>query len=120
MNKTSSLDRDGINKGDEFMKIDLPVTNLQNFSVLEKGSSSSVEKLPETKGFSEMLSEGMDRLNSGIQQADELAAGLAAGRDVDVPDAMIAITKEDISFRMFLQLRNKALSAYEEIMRLQF
>ena len=101
------------------MKIDLPATSFQEFSVPEKGSAASAEKPPETKGFSEMLSEGMDRLNSGIEQADELAARLSAGGDVDVSKAMIAITKADISFKMFLQLRNKALSAYEEIMRLQ-
>ena len=101
------------------MKIDMPATSFQDFSILEKGSPAPDAKLPETKGFSEMLSEGMDRLNSGIEKADELAASLAAGGHVDVPEAMIAVTKADISFKMFLQLRNKALSAYEEIMRLQ-
>ncbi len=101
------------------MKIDLPEAGFRDFSVSEKASAASAEKPPETKSFSEMVSEGMDRLNRGIEQADELAASLAAGGDVDVPDAMIAVTKADISFKMFLQLRNKALSAYEEIMRLQ-
>ena len=107
-------------KGERIMKIDMLTTNFQDFSVLEKGLSASAEKSPDTKSFSEMLSEGMDRLNNSIEQANEFAAGLAAVGDVDVAHAMIAITKADISFKMFLQIRNKALSAYEEIMRLQF
>ncbi len=102
------------------MKIDTSFPALGDFSspIGNAGQSSSVSE--KGREFSEMLQEGMDRLNSSIQRADELAAGLAAGEDVDVPDAMIAITKADISFKMFLQIRNKALSAYEEIMRLQF
>ncbi len=70
--------------------------------------------------FSKLLDQGLKRLNSKMKEADRLSLELAAGRDLDIPDVMLSITKADISFRMFVQLRNKALSAYEEIMRLQF
>ncbi len=102
------------------MKIDLPASGIQDSAVLvgKPGRFSRAEG--DEKGFSQMLKEGMDRVNTSLNKADELASGLAAGRDVDVPDAMIAITRAEISFKMFLQIRNKALSAYEEIMRLQF
>ncbi len=70
--------------------------------------------------FAKMVEKGIDKLNSQMAQADKLAAELAAGRELDIPEVMVQITKADISFRMFVQMRNKALSAYEEIMRLQF
>ncbi len=76
------------------------------------GSSSS--------DFPALIEKGLERLNSQMSQADRLAASLAAGKELDIPQVMIAISKADISFRMFVQMRNKALSAYEEIMRLQF
>jgi len=38
----------------------------------------------------------------------------------DIHEAMIDIEKANISFRLMMQVRNKLLSAYEEIMRMQF
>jgi len=70
--------------------------------------------------FSRLLDQGIEKLNSKMLEADRLSSELAAGKDLDIPEVMLSITKADISFRMFVQLRNKALSAYEEIMRLQF
>ncbi len=102
------------------MKIDAPASTFKN---LATGPTGSAEKADDSKAngeFSQLLEQGMEKLNGTINKADDMAQRLAAGEDVDVPDAMIAITKADISFKMFLQLRNKALSAYEEIMRLQF
>jgi len=102
------------------MKIDTASSAFPDLSVPAQGPGPKPSETGGEKEFSQMLQEGMDRLNASIQKADEQATGLAAGKDVDVPEAMISITKADISFKMFLQLRNKALSAYEEIMRLQF
>jgi len=70
--------------------------------------------------FSGLLGKMFESVNQSLQEADEMASRLAAGRDIDIPEAMIAINKADISFRLFVQIRNKALAAYEEIMRLQF
>ncbi len=70
--------------------------------------------------FYQMVQKGLDKLNNQMAEADKLAASLAAGKEMDIPEVMLAISKADISFRMFVQMRNKALSAYEEIMRLQF
>ena len=70
--------------------------------------------------FSGMVEKGLEKLNAQMTQADKMAARLAAGEEMDIPEVMLAITKADINFRLFVQMRNKALSAYEEIMRLQF
>ena len=102
------------------MKIDIPASDTQRLAQGDNVSESGRGKVKGGSSFSQMLSEGLDRLNSTMEHADRLAADLSAGGNVDVPDAMIAITKADVSFRMFLQVRNKALGAYEEIMRLQF
>ena len=48
-----------------------------------------------------------------------MAQQMAAGKPVNLADTMIAITKADLSFKLLLQVRNKALSAYDEIMRMQ-
>ncbi len=80
----------------------------------EKGHEDSVSQ------FSNLLESSIEKLNDKLQTAEKLAIDLASGKDVDLPMVMTEINKADLSFRMFLQIRNKALSAYEEIMRLQF
>lgn len=44
---------------------------------------------------------------------------LAVGDEKNVHETMLAIEKADLSFRLLLQVRNKLLGAYQEIMRLQ-
>ncbi len=72
----------------------------------------------EGKGFGEIFEQAFDRVNSDMVHADNMIQKMATGKDVDIAQTMIAISKADISFRMMLQVRNKALSAYEEIMRM--
>ncbi len=99
----------------------------QAISPLPKGGASTGTFEPQGAGakterptFSSMLEKGLEKLNAQMTHADDMAARLAAGEEMDIPEVMLEITKADINFRMFVQMRNKALSAYEEIMRLQF
>ncbi len=100
------------------MKVDPLVSGMDGLS--GSGQYHGPKASEKREGFSQILENDLDKLNSTINSADEQAKALATGKEVDVSDAMIAITKADISFKLFLQLRNRAISAYEEIMRLQF
>ena len=44
---------------------------------------------------------------------------MAAGRNKDIPGTMIAMEKAETSLKMLMSLRNKAVSAYQEVMRMQ-
>jgi flagellar hook-basal body complex protein FliE len=56
-------------------------------------------------------------LSSKAQQA---VSGLLSGTGVDVHEAMIATQKADIAFELALQVRNKAVGAYQQMMQMQF
>ncbi len=65
------------------------------------------------------------RAGEALRQADQLqsdaehqAAELAAGRGSTV-ETMVALSKADLSLRMVVAFRNRALQAYEELMRMQ-
>ncbi len=47
-------------------------------------------------------------------------AALLEGNGMDVHSAMIAVEKADLSFQLMMQVRNKIVSAYQEISRMQF
>ncbi len=65
----------------------------------------------------------VDGLLSGVKDAqadaDKMVIDLASGRDVNIHNTMVELEKADIALKYTVQLRNRALSAYEELMRMQ-
>ncbi len=72
-----------------------------------------------TPSFSGFLEKAVAGVNDEMLQASSLQEINAAGGPVDLHEVMIAGAKADVSFRMLLQVRNKVISAYEEVMRMQ-
>jgi flagellar hook-basal body complex protein FliE len=71
-------------------------------------------------GFSDVLHTAMDDMQQLQGQAETKVAGVLGGNGADVHSAMIAVEKADLSFQLMMQVRNKIVSAYQEISRMQF
>ena len=71
-------------------------------------------------GFLETLRGAMDQVNELRSTADTKVAGVLDGSGMDVHSAMIAVEKADLSFQLMMQVRNKIVSAYQEVSRMQF
>ena len=69
--------------------------------------------------FSETLVHAVREVDSLQARAGDLAAALAMGHDVDVHDAVLAAEEADLAFQFTLQVRNKLIEAYQEVMRMQ-
>jgi flagellar hook-basal body complex protein FliE len=54
------------------------------------------------------------------QKASEAVTGLLNGQGVEIHDAMIATQKANMAFELALQVRNKAVAAYQQMMGMQF
>jgi flagellar hook-basal body complex protein FliE len=76
-------------------------------------------KLGAGSGFSEVLFNALNEVNSQHQTADKAILNVQAGNTGGLHEAMIALEKADISFRTMLTVRNKIIEAYQEIMRMQ-
>lgn len=70
-------------------------------------------------GFTNMLSSMMAQVNDTQLDGDRAIEQLQSGKAEHLHEVMIAVEEADISLRMAVQIRNKALTAYEEIMRMQ-
>jgi len=79
--------------------------------------SSSPEAKP---SFADTLRSAIDDVNQLQAQADTGVASVLAGDGGDVHSALIAVEKADLSFQLMMQVRNKIVSAYQEISRMQF
>jgi flagellar hook-basal body complex protein FliE len=69
--------------------------------------------------FGDHLAAALRQVNELQGEADRLVQEVQTGRSSDVVNAVVALEKADMSLQLLLQVRNKALSAYEEIMRMQ-
>lgn len=54
------------------------------------------------------------------KKASQAVTGLMSGQGVEIHDAMIATQKADMAFELALQVRNKAVAAYQQMMAMQF
>jgi flagellar hook-basal body complex protein FliE len=70
--------------------------------------------------FSEALKASLDHVNNSQSKAVELGKSFAMGDDsVNLSDVMVASQKASISFQATVQVRNKLVSAYHDIMNMQ-
>ena len=69
-------------------------------------------------GFQETLTESMKQVNELQFKSHTAVEELATGRNGNLHETMIAIQKAEISFKMLAQVRNKVMSAYQEVMRM--
>lgn len=73
---------------------------------------------PAGKGFGEMLKESLNEVNKAQLDADRSIEDLATGKNTNIHETMIAVSKADLAFRMTVQVRNKVIDAYQEVMRM--
>ena len=69
------------------------------------------------KGFEDIMQEAIGKINQVQTDAEKAVKELAAGGDPT--QAIIAMEKADMNFQLMVEVRNKLISAYEEIMRMQ-
>ncbi|RME41168.1 MAG: flagellar hook-basal body complex protein FliE [Deltaproteobacteria bacterium] len=69
--------------------------------------------------FAKTLGEVLQQVDNAQKQADQASARLQAGDNVSIPDVMLSLEKADITMRLAVQMRNKVVEAYQEIMRMQ-
>jgi flagellar hook-basal body complex protein FliE len=69
--------------------------------------------------FSTILKNKVNEINQLQLDADQAITKVELGNSGSIHDAIIALEKADLSFRKMIQVRNKILEAYQEVMRMQ-
>ena len=70
-------------------------------------------------GFGELLKDAISTVNELQKNSDNEIQKLMTGESQDLHTTVIAMQKADLSFQMMMQVRNKIVHAYQEIMRMQ-
>jgi flagellar hook-basal body complex protein FliE len=73
---------------------------------------------PEGPGFGERLADAVRATDLEQQRAEAATTALAEGRSDDLHGTMIALQRADVSLRLAANVRNRAIEAYREVMRM--
>jgi flagellar hook-basal body complex protein FliE len=97
-------------------------------SVMNNGSTVSIPSTNRTpavsvnettKSFGSFLKQSIDELNKSQITSDVATEKLVRGESIDLHQVMIASQKASITLQTAIEVRNKAVEAYQEMMRMQ-
>jgi flagellar hook-basal body complex protein FliE len=104
------------------MEIDSVLAQIRSMSAQTRIGASEANA-PQKSGASEfatLLNKGIEQVNQTQQRASGLADAFQRGAPgVELPQVMVEMQKASVSFRALTEVRNRLVSAYQEIMNMQ-
>lgn len=100
----------------------------QMLSVLRSTAAQATNRPAETApattagglDFAQVLKNSIDQVNQTQQKADQMSESMAAGNtDQNLHDVMIALQTASVSFQEMVQVRNRLVNAYQDVMNMQ-
>lgn len=91
----------------------------QPVQIQPKFTSINTNQTDSKKSFGETLKQAIDHVNNAQLESDKMTQALATGKNVELHDVMIASQKSSITLLTAVEVRNKAIEAYQEMMRMQ-
>jgi flagellar hook-basal body complex protein FliE len=79
-----------------------------------------IEPTDEGGGFTGVLKNALQQVNQLNGGAEQQIGTLLNGGNTDMSSVMIAVEKADVAFQLMMQVRNKIVSAYQDIEKMQF
>jgi flagellar hook-basal body complex protein FliE len=102
-----------INKVNPFQLTSQPTQIQQKSNSLMNNTNTS------KTSFGDSLKQAINQVNQSQIESDKMTEALAAGKNVELHDVMITAQKASVSMTLAVEVRNKAIEAYQEMMRMQ-
>ncbi|HXK55786.1 MAG: flagellar hook-basal body complex protein FliE [Gammaproteobacteria bacterium] len=99
--------------------IDQVLAQMRVIKAQAMGNPELTDPGAESVSFSSMLKQTIDSVNRTQLQASEMKQAFELGdKEVNLAEVMVAVQKSDISFEAMVQVRNKLIDAYKEVMNM--
>ncbi|TWI53926.1 flagellar hook-basal body complex protein FliE [Pseudomonas duriflava] len=107
-------------QGLEFNRLMLDMRSMQTEAMAKRPVASPVEGgVVDTPSFSNLLGQAINKVSETQKVSNEMASAFEMGKGgVDLTEVMIASQKASVSFQALLQVRNKMVQAYQDIMQM--
>ncbi|MCM8826381.1 MAG: flagellar hook-basal body complex protein FliE [Candidatus Omnitrophica bacterium] len=99
-------------------RIDTVVSSLSLKEVYELARKEILNKDSSNVSFWDILKDSINKINNDFSQADKAVKDYLLGK-VELHDVLITVEKVNLEFRLAVQIHNKLIEAYQEIMRMQ-
>jgi flagellar hook-basal body complex protein FliE len=96
----------------------LPTTGIQMPEELNQPLGVNSTQ-PASESFSSMLNQMVSDVNAAQVNSTQTVSALQSGQSVPLHQAVIAMEEANVSFQLMVEVRNRVLDAYQEIMRMQ-
>ncbi len=101
-------------------QLDSMLAELRSASALAGGKPAQAANAAGGADFSQALKSAIDQVSQAQQSAQQMTQDFASGNsNVNLQDVMINLQKANLSFQQMVQVRNKLVSAYQNIMNMQ-
>jgi flagellar hook-basal body complex protein FliE len=94
------------------------ISSVYNTPVSPSNTKNIIKPTQTQQSFADFLKKSINEVNNSKIQSDRLTEKLARGEDVDLHQVMIASQKASITMQTTMEVRNKVVEAYQEIMRM--
>ncbi len=95
---------------------DIPIKNIGNTIATNNISQKNSSQQVSGKNFDDVINDALSKVSEVQNNVDKAVNELAKGGDIT--SAILAVEKADMSFQLMVEIRNKLVSTYEEIMRM--
>lgn len=100
-------------------QMDQMLSELRSVSALASGKAPGNVAPTDGPEFAQVLKSTIDQVNAAQQTAHKMAEDFSTGQaNVNLQDVMINLQKANLSFQQMVQVRNKLVSAYHDIMNI--
>ena len=95
------------------------LTELRTAGAVAQGKAPTAAQAPGGADFGLALKSAIDQVNAAQQQAQQMTKEFVGGADnVNLQDVMVNLQKASLSFQQMVQVRNKLVSAYQDVMNM--
>lgn len=91
----------------------------QQLSIPQPAAPAPPGAANESTSFKNVLLDSIQQVNSMQQDANRAVEHLATGGEISPAEVFSAVQKADLAFRMMMQVRNKLVSAYQEVQNIR-
>lgn len=95
------------------------IDRIQRIALSPTVQQQAIKPAEAHRAFSQFLKEAIHEVNKQQIESDQLTTKLAKGENVDLHNVMIASQKASVSLQLAIEVRNKVIEAYQEVMRMQ-
>ena len=96
------------------MSVDQVLAQMRTLAARSQGLAAPVDKAP---GFGDLLKQSIDQVNETQQKASGMSRDFETGAgEADLAEVMVALQKSSLSFQAMVQVRNKLVEAYKDVM----